>query len=216
MFIERVPWWVRRLMPDGLWRVEEREGVHCVEEREGVRRVYLTFDDGPIPEVTPWVLDVLDHYGVRATFFMVGDNARRYPELVREVMARGHAVGNHTMHHVQGLRMDARRYAADVRECAKYVPGRWFRPPHGWMRRSQVRELVRMGYRVVMYDVVTRDYSRRLGWEDVYGNVKRYVRAGSVVVFHDSLKSRERLEEALPRSLEWLKGQGYGFGVLGD
>lgn len=177
------------------------------------REVYLTFDDGPIPEATPWILDCLDRYGVKATFFMVGDNARKYPELYAEVRRRGHSVGNHTMHHIRGLGKRSRGYLRDVDEASGYVESELFRPPHGWMRWAQYFR-VRRKYRIVMYDLVTRDYSKRLCAAEVLANVKRYVRPGAIIVFHDSLKSIGKLFEVLPASIEWLRSEGYGFGVL--
>ena len=207
MLIERPPRLFRCLVPGGLFRFPLSPGDE--------KRIYLTFDDGPIPEVTPWVLGVLDRYGVKATFFMVGDNARRYPALVDEVRRRGHAVGNHTMHHLQGAKVTTRAYLRDVQEAARLLDTSLFRPPHGWLRPRQA-QILRKHYRIVMYDLVTRDYSRRLGWEDVLANVKRYARPGAIVVFHDSLKSLGRIEKALPAALEWLRDEGYGFGLLTD
>lgn len=185
-----------------------------VKARPGERpTVYITFDDGPIPESTPWVLDMLDRYGVKATFFMVGDNVRKYPELYEEVRRRGHKVGNHTMHHLQGWLKWTKHYVRDVEEAAQYIDSDLFRPPHGWLRPMQNIVLKRR-YRIVMFDLVTRDYSWRLSAEEVVGNVKENARQGSIIVFHDSLKSMARLREALPESLEWLKEAGYSFGVL--
>lgn len=203
MLIERPPQWLRRLAPEALFRMP------CADGR---KVVYLTFDDGPIPQVTPKLLDLLDEYGIKATFFMVGDNVRKYPELYREVLARGHRVGNHTMHHLQGMRSSTERYLADVAEAARYIESNLFRPPHGWMSWKQRRAL-KGTYRTVMYDLVTRDYSKRLTAEEVFDNVRRYARPGSVIVFHDSLKSLPRFE-ALPRSLDWLIEQGYDFGLF--
>lgn len=177
------------------------------------KKIYLTFDDGPIPEVTPRLLDLLDTYGVKATFFMVGDNVRKYPELYAEVKRRGHRVGNHTMHHLQGLHESCGRYLEDVEEASRYIDSDLFRPPHGWLKKNQ-RNALGQRYRIVMYDLVTRDYSKRLDADEVFGNVRRYVRPGSIVVFHDSLKSLPRLFDALPRSIEWLIGEGYQFGVI--
>lgn len=194
----------RLTVPGGVFRFHEPKHRHAV---------YLTFDDGPIPDVTPWVLDVLDRYGIKATFFMVGDNVRRYPELYEEVRRRGHRVGNHTMHHVQGLRLPRRSYLRDVAEARQYIDSDLFRPPHGWLRPRQTWALHEQ-FRIVMFDVVTRDYSKRLNADQVVDNVKRYVRDGSVVVFHDSLKSWPRLETALPRALDWLVSEGYEFRLL--
>lgn len=177
---------------------------------KGERRVWLTFDDGPIPEVTPWVLDVLDRYGLKATFFMVGQNVERHPELLEEVLRRGHTVGNHTLHHIQGASATTMRYMRDAAEGAVLTGSLLFRPPHGWLRPRQLLAL-RRHYRVVMYDLVTRDYSKRIDAARVVANVKKYARDGSIIVFHDSLKSWPRLQTALPEALEWLLGQGYRF-----
>lgn len=204
MLIERPPRLFRWLVPGGRFRIPGTE-----------RRVYLTFDDGPIPEMTSWVLDTLDAFGVKATFFMVGDNVRRHPELLEEVRLRGHAVGNHTMHHLQGSKSTTRHYLRDVMEADKLIGSPLFRPPHGWLRPGQRRALANE-FRLVMYDLVTRDYSRKLTAEQVVDNVKRYARPGSIIVFHDSLKSKKRIKEALPEALEWLKSEGYAFGKLDD
>lgn len=206
MLIERPPEWFRRLAPDAVFRIPP-------EERKEEKSVYLTFDDGPIPEVTPRLLDLLDEYGIKATFFMVGDNIRKYPEVYREVVSRGHAIGNHTMHHLVGLKEDTDFYVSDVKEAAGYMRSKLFRPPHGWLKRSQ-KKILEKDYKIVMYDLVTRDYSKWLTADDVVRNVKRYSRPGSIIVFHDSLKSLPRLFDALPRSLDWLIEQGYKFDII--
>ena len=175
--------------------------------------VYLTFDDGPIPEETPWVLDLLDRYGIKATFFMVGDNVRRHPELLEEVRRRGHSYGNHTMHHLQGMKVNARRYLRDVSEAAALIDSTLFRPPHGLIRWHQGKAL-KEHYNIVMYDLVTRDYSRKLTGEQVFDNVRRFARNGSIIVFHDSLKASANMRYALPRAIEWLLEQGYEFRPL--
>lgn len=203
MLIERPPLLFRALFPEAIFRLSVR----------GKKVVYLTFDDGPIPEVTPWVLDTLDRYGVKATFFMVGDNVKRNPGLLEEVRRRGHQVGNHTMHHLQGSKVMTIRYLRDVKEADALIGSVLFRPPHGWLRWKQAAAL-KDHMRLIMYDLVTRDYSRHLTWQDVVKNVKRYTRNGSIIVFHDSLKSWPRLEQALPASLEWLLENGYEFRKL--
>lgn len=204
MLIERPPICFRLTVPGGLFRRHEPGHQHAV---------YLTFDDGPIPEVTPWVLDVLDRYGIKATFFMVGDNVRKHPEVYEEVVRRGHRIGNHTMHHVSGFRLTRRSYLRDVAEARQYIDSDLFRPPHGWLRPRQTWALHEQ-FRVVMFDLVTRDYSKWLRPQDVVRNVKLFARDGSVIVFHDSLKSWPRLQEALPQALEWLLEQGYEFRLL--
>lgn len=200
MLIEQPPLLYRLLFPEALWRLKR--------SRKGNPAAYLTFDDGPIPEVTPWVLDVLDRYGIKATFFMVGDNVRRHPELLAEVRRRGHSIGNHTMHHLQGLKVSTRSYLRDVYEAAQLIDSPYFRAPHGLLRWKQARFL-KEHYNLVMYDLVTRDYSKKLNGEQVLANVKRYTRNGSIIVFHDSLKAEKNIRYALPRAIEWLLSQGY-------
>lgn len=198
--IERPPLLYRLLFPEAVWRIKVRRR----------KVVYLTFDDGPVPEVTPWVLDTLDRYGVKATFFMVGENVRRYPHLLDEVRRRGHSYGNHTMHHVQGMKVGTRAYMRDITEADAYIDSPLFRAPHGIMRWAQAAA-IKNHYNIVMYDLVTRDYSRKLTPDRVLANVKRYARNGSIIVFHDSLKAEKNLRYALPRAIEWLKEEGYEF-----
>lgn len=206
MLIERPPGIFRLLFPTALFRVPKGK-------RSAPREVYLTFDDGPVPEVTPKVLDILDRYGVHATFFMVGDNVRRHPELLEEVRRRGHAVGNHTFHHLQGAHVTTKSYLRDIMEAHKLIGSPLFRPPHGWMRPRQARAM-RKVFTPVMYDLVTRDYSRRLTAEQVMQNVRRYARPGAIIVFHDSLKAEPRVLKVLPEAIEWLLNHGYTFGRL--
>lgn len=204
MFIERPPLAYRLLFPEAIWRVKGSRDSKVV---------YLTFDDGPIPEETPWVLDTLDRYGVKATFFMVGDNVRRHPELFEEIKRRGHSYGNHTMHHLQGMKVTARNYMRNIAEADELIRSSLFRPPHGIMRWKQAKA-IKDHFNIVMYDLVTRDYSQKLSPEQVLANVKRYARNGSIIVFHDSLKASKNMRYALPRAIEWLQQQGYQFRIL--
>ncbi|MGM9804317.1 MAG: polysaccharide deacetylase family protein [Muribaculaceae bacterium] len=199
MFVEQPPLLYRMLFPECAWRINKKR-----------KCVYLTFDDGPIPEVTPWVLDVLDRYGVKATFFMVGDNVARHPELLEEVLRRGHSVGNHTMNHLQGRKVSTEVYLDNIERANALIHTNLFRPPHGLMRFAQSKA-VRANYTVIMYDVVTRDYARNIDGEGVFANVKRYARKGSIIVFHDSLKAEKNMKYALPKAIEWLKENGYEF-----
>jgi len=203
MWIEQPPVFYRLLFPEALWRIKRR----------GRKVVYLTFDDGPIPEETPWVLDLLDKYGIKATFFMVGDNVRRHPELLEDVRRRGHSYGNHTMHHLQGIKVGATTYFRDITMASELIDSSLFRPPHGIISPIKAK-LINRHYNVVMYDLVTRDYSKRIDGERVLKNVKRYVRNGSIIVFHDSLKAHDNMRYALPRAIEWLIEQGYEFDAI--
>ena len=202
MLIEQPAIYLRWLYPRALWRMNRHE-----------RSIYLTFDDGPIPEATPFILDVLHEHGVHATFFMVGDNVRKYPDLYKRILTEGHQIGNHTHNHIGGIRHSLHEYSYNVEKANAYINAHLFRPPHGWMRLAQYALLSRK-YKVVMWDLVTRDYSKWLTAEDVVNNVKRYARNGSIITFHDSLKSIDKLRTALPQSIQWLKEQGYQFKVF--
>ena len=177
------------------------------------KAVYLTFDDGPIPEATPFILDTLNHYGVKATFFLVGENVRKHPELYDRIVAEGHQVGNHTHNHLGSFKHWTTTYVINAFKANELIHSHLFRPPHGWMRHS-VYYWLSKEFRVVMWDLVTRDYSRRLTADDVVNNVKRYARNGSIITFHDSLKSIDKLHTALPQSIEWLQQQGYAFKIF--
>lgn len=176
--------------------------------------VYLTFDDGPIPESTPYLLKTLREFGIKATFFVVGDNVRKYPELYQQIIDEGHRVGNHTYNHIGSARHSIRFYEKNVAMCDDLIHSDLFRPPHGWMRPFQYQRLLHKNYRIVMWDLVTRDYSHMLSAYDVVRNIQTYSRNGSIITFHDSLKSIDKLYFALPASLRFLKSQGYEFKVF--
>ena len=202
MFIEQPAKWLRWLYPDAAWRMDPTE-----------KAVYLTFDDGPIPEATPFILETLKQFDAKATFFMVGDNVSRYPELYQQIVDAGHQVGNHTFHHLGALKHQVMTYIDDTEEANKLIKTHYFRPPHGWMRMTEYWWLKKK-YRIVMWDLVTRDYSKWMTADDVVNNVKRYARNGSIITFHDSLKSIDKLHFALPQALQWLKDQGYAFKIF--
>lgn len=202
MIIEQPAIWLRWLYPRATWRMDKK-----------VKAVYLTFDDGPIPEATPFILKTLAEFDIKATFFMVGDNVRKHPEIYKMVVDAGHRIGNHTFNHYGGFKHTVRGYMANAEKADKLLHTDLFRPPHGAMRLEQYYWLGRK-YRIVMWDVVTRDYSKWMTAEDIVNNVKRYVRNGSIITFHDSLKSINKLQTALPESIKWLKEQGYEFKVF--
>lgn len=202
MFIEQPNKFLRMLYPQAVWRMNPAE-----------RAVYLTFDDGPIPGITPWVLDLLDKYRIKATFFMVGDNVRKHPAEYQMVVDRGHRVGNHTFNHIRGFEYMSDNYLLNADKANEYLKTDLFRPPHGHMRWAQYHVL-KKHYRIIMWDVVTRDYSKKLNGRQVLRIVKKYVRNGSIITFHDSIKSKKNLEYALPRAIEWMREQGYEFKVL--
>lgn len=169
--------------------------------------VYLTFDDGPIPEVTPQVLEILDRYHVKATFFMVGENIDKHPEEYELVVKGGHAIGNHTYNHMKGWGCRTRTYMANVAKFPRKT--QLFRPPYGKATLFQRQALVRQGYRLIYWDVLTRDYDASVTPEMMLSKIKRMTRPGSIINFHDSLKSNERMLDVLPQAIEWLQAQGY-------
>lgn len=192
----------------------------------------LTFDDGPIPEQTPWVLDTLDKYGIKATFFCVGDNIRKYPEIFKEVVMRGHVVGNHTYHHVQLFKCTWKEYVEEIRRCTEEarkvceeVGMRLFRAPHGQMTPWRCRELVKCSSdltkdlgidKLVFWDVMPKDYDKSLTPQQVFANIKTYVRDGSIIVLHDSVKSDERMRYSLESTIEWAIENGWEIKQITD
>lgn len=175
--------------------------------------IYITFDDGPVPEVTLNVLDILDTYRVKATFFCVGENVEKYPEVYAELLRRMHCVGNHTYNHLKGFDVSTSLYVENVQCAAKLIDSKLFRPPHGrftfWQRKKLATD-----YELVMWDVLTRDYNRQLSPETIMKIIKTKTRNGSIVVFHDSIKAQENMLSVLPQAIEWWKNEGYEFGLL--
>ena len=185
---------------------------------------YLTFDDGCIPEVTPAILDILAKYDVKATFFVVGDNIQKYPHIYARVLKEGHRVGNHTFHHSKGTKFTTADYLQDIEACQQAmgqsaaVAGQsskpLFRPPYGKMKPSQKRAILERGYEIILWDVLTHDYNPRYTPEKMLRVIKRYTRPGSIINFHDSVKSGARTIAVLPQVIEWLQAEGYAIQTL--
>ena len=175
--------------------------------------IYLTFDDGPAPEVTPLVLDLLDKYNLKATFFCVGENVQKNPETYSEVIRRGHKIGNHTFNHLKGSSASTFEYVENVKKAAEIIVSKLFRPPYGRITYRQ-RKALRIDYEIIMWDLITHDYNRKFTPETIMENVKRYSRNGSIVVFHDSIKAKDNMMTVLPLAIEYWKSEGYEFGVL--
>ncbi len=204
MYLVKTPRFIQELFPHFTWKIPSTE-----------KELYLTFDDGPIPEVTPWVLDQLAEYRAKATFFCVGDNIEKHPDVFQEVVRQGHALGNHTYHHLNGWASDNLAYFHNVRHCATQVNSVLFRPPYGRLKPKQAQFLSR-NYRIVMWDVLSGDFDQQLTPEQCLANVLNHAGAGSIVVFHDSTKAMPRLQYTLPRVLEHFAAAGFKFRTLSE
>lgn len=208
MYLHFIPAPVQWLFPRYTWH---RSRKH--------KKIYLTFDDGPVPEVTFFVLRTLEEHAAKATFFCVGDNVRKYPEILKQVREAGHRIGNHTYHHLNGLKTSAEAYLENVVECkaALLQAGQedvdLFRPPYGRIRQQQAHELL-PAYEIIMWDVLSADYDKNLQPEECLKKSIRYTRAGSIVVFHDNPKAFRNLQWVLPRYLQHFSSLGYKFEAL--
>lgn len=189
------PKFVRRLMPDLIWEIEDEQGV------------FLTFDDGPTPGVTEWILAMLERYDAKATFFVLGKNVEMYPDLYQKILDAGHKVGNHTYSHQKGWTMSLERYLEDIDFAGDIVHSELFRPPYARVTPAQMKAVAKR-YKVVMWDIVSRDYNRALSPEGCLRNVTKYLAPGSIVVFHDSEKAFKNMSYALPRTLEFIREKG--------
>ena len=200
--IQQPPFMLRWAYPGAVWRLDKK-----------AKTVYLTFDDGPIPDVTPWVLEVLKKENVKATFFCVGENVEKHLEIYNAILKDGHRVGNHSFHHIRGRKFKLNDYLEDVQKAADFISSNLFRPPYGSLTIGQYKAL-KKNYKIIFWDVLTEDYNQEKTPEDCLNNVKKLTRNGSVIVFHDSIKAAERLKNFLSAAIQHLKQQGYAFGLI--
>jgi peptidoglycan-N-acetylglucosamine deacetylase len=190
-----MPW----LVPSIIWKMPQ----------EG-KNIYLTFDDGPHPEITPWVMDELDKHNAKGTFFCVGDNVRKFPATFDEVLSRGHRIGNHTHNHISGWATDNKAYLNNIALCDEYTQTNLFRPPYGKIGPMQLRE-VRKKYKVVYWSILSRDFEATLDVQESLAYMLENTGDGAIVLFHDSVKAEKNLKALLPRFLEHFAAQGYSF-----
>lgn len=185
-------------------------------------RVYLTFDDGPIPETTEWVLNELKKHNVKATFFCIGDNIDKNPEIFKKVISDGHSIGNHTFNHLNGWKTSTEVYIENTKRCEETIQknstynlkSKLFRPPYGKIKASESRKLRKLGYKIIMWDVLSADFDQTLSQEQCLENVTSNLRSGSIIVFHDSIKAFKNLEYVLPKTLAYLKENNFNCEVL--
>jgi len=197
-------WMIKRLFSNYVWEIPNT-----------TNKVYLTFDDGPTPEITEWTLHQLKEYNAKATFFCIGDNMKKYPEIFHKVIHEEHSVGNHTFNHLNGWKTSVSDYIENVKRCdketriSKLETLNLFRPPYGKIKPSQSKILRKLGYQIIMWDIISYDFDTKISKEQCLENILKNVKSGSIIVFHDSKKAFTNLEYVLPRTLEFLKKKGY-------
>ena len=195
--------WIRSYYKDLIWQLDTKE-----------KALALTFDDGPDPIVTDYVLKALEEYKIKATFFVVGENAKKYPELMQRLREEGHQIGNHTHNHLKGWKTSLNHYTENIIEAEKFTSSRLFRPPYGKITKSQAKWLLRQNYKVTMWSILTYDFDVSIDVEDMIQKIKKKTRQGSIVTFHDSQKAFPQLKEMLPNLIESWVEEGYTFQTI--
>lgn len=202
-YIVTTPWWLRIGFPNGLtWDLPTEEKV-----------LYLTFDDGPHPQITSFVLDELKKYDAKATFFCIGKNVKAHPDVYKRILMEGHRTGNHTFNHLNGSKTDDELWLNDVKEAASYIDSNLFRPPYGRIKRFCAKLLLETSppFNIIMWNVLSADFDTSITGERCFNNVKKHADNGSIIIFHDSEKAAPRLEYALPKTLEFFAEKGFQF-----
>jgi peptidoglycan/xylan/chitin deacetylase (PgdA/CDA1 family) len=204
---------IKKIFPNYIWDLPNTE-----------KKIYLTFDDGPTPEITEWVLGQLKKHQAKATFFCIGNNIEKYPFIFSKIINEGHSIGNHTFNHLNGWKNSTENYLHNIALCKSEIlnlnskllnlKSPLFRPPYGKIKTAQSKKLRQLGYKIIMWDVLSADFDQSISPEKCLENVLSNVKTGSIIVFHDSVKALRNLEYALPKSLEILKKRGFEFDVI--
>ncbi len=202
MYLVRPSYLIKSIYPKAVWRMGETE-----------KKLYLSFDDGPIPEITPWVLDILQEYEIKATFFCVGDNVEKYASIFNRIKAEGHAIGNHTYNHLNGWKTHSADYYKNIAKAKDITSSTLFRPPYGKMKNTQYKTILNH-YKIIMWDVLSGDYDKNTSPEKCLDNVLTNYRNGSIIVFHDNRKAWNNLQYALPKFIEHALSKGYVFELI--
>lgn len=204
MYLAKPPTILKKYYAQLTWNIPNTDNI-----------IYLTFDDGPIPEITTWVLDILKQHGILATFFCIGDNVKNHPSIYQRILSEGHAVGNHSQNHLNGWKTTDEIYFDNIKECSKLVSSNLFRPPYGRIKKAQYA-IINPQYKIVMWDVLSGDFDVKTSPEKCYKNVINNVQSGSIIVFHDSIKAAENMKFALPKAIEFLLEKGFVFKTIPD
>ena len=199
----KTPIVVKKMFPNYIWDYPTDNNT-----------LYLTFDDGPTPKITNWVLDILKGYNAKATFFCVGQNAEEHPTIVNRITDEGHSLGNHTHNHIKGWKYKTKDYLKNVEEASKHIYSTLFRPPYGQITPKQGKKLIKLGYKIVMWNVLSFDWENTISKETCLENVISKVTKGSIIVFHDSVKASKNMQFALPRVLAHFSEKGYSFKAI--
>ncbi|MEY8849784.1 polysaccharide deacetylase family protein [Psychroserpens sp. XS_ASV72] len=196
----------KKLFPNYVWDVQT-----------SAKELFLTFDDGPTPEITNWTLETLSKYNAKATFFCIGNNIQKHPDIFNKILAEGHSIGNHTQNHIKGWKTKTKAYIDEVIEAQNVIASEpnLFRPPYGQLKPEQGKELIKLGYQVIMWDVLSFDWQKELSEETCLNNVISKSNPGSIIVFHDSIKASKNMMYALPKVLEHFSEKGFEFKTLG-
>jgi peptidoglycan/xylan/chitin deacetylase (PgdA/CDA1 family) len=202
LYFVKTPWLVKKYVyPEYIWDLPGKE-----------KKIYLTFDDGPHPEATPLVLNELNRFNAKATFFCIGKNVASHPDIYKRLILEGHSIGNHTHNHLNGRDTGDAQYLKDIHEASKFIDSSLFRPPYGRITGFQAKQVMeKLRYRIIMWTVLSGDFDARVSGEDCLQNVLKATRPGSIIVFHDSEKALKKVGYALPKMLEQFKNQGYSF-----
>lgn len=203
-YLISIPWWLKRLHNKGL--IWSRSTKH--------KRIYLSFDDGPHPTITNFVLDILKENGIKATFFCIGDNVLKYPETFERIVKEQHSIGNHTHNHLNGWKTDNIQYYKNILQAAKHIPSKLFRPPYGKIKPTQANYLLKRGWRIIMWNSLSADFDMSIDGITCFNNVISTMKNGSIIVFHDSEKAFDRLKIALPLLIKYCKEHHYEIRAL--
>lgn len=212
-FPVKIPIIIKRLFPKYIW-----------EKTFSNKTLYLTFDDGPTPEITEWTLNTLKQFNAKATFFCIGDNVKKYPDILHKINQEGHSIGNHTFNHINGWSNKTNSYVNNTEKAQNtlekelgleyFSTKKLFRPPYGKIKNKQARQLIKKGYQIVMWSVISYDWNINLSGKDCLNNVLKHTKDGNIIVFHDSLKAKKNLQYTLPKVLSYYSDRGYSFKSL--